>query len=184
MNQLQLERSFMVMYSAPTNTIHANRNADGAAMSDLEEVREMGPIDWMLIEFDQPLTGAAAPPLLDLVEQGLIRILDIMFIRKLSDGSVQAVEISELPGDEAVHVDVFDGLATGILGEADLAAAGDALEVDSRAVMLVYENSWAAPFAIAIREAGGFLVDQGRIPTQAIVAALDELDALDAELNN
>ena len=151
-------------------------------MTDLDDVREMGPIDWLLIEFDQPLTGEAAPPLLDLVERGLIRILDIMFIRKLSDGSVQAVEISDLPGDEAVHVEVFDGLGTGILGEEDLAAAGGALEVDTRAIMLVYENTWAAPFAIAVREAGGLLVDSGRIPVQMIIAALDELDALDAEM--
>ena len=163
-------------------TVYANENNDGDYMSDLDEVRELGPIDWVLIEFDQPLTGQAAPPLLELVDRGLIRILDIMFIRKLSDGSVQAVEISELPGDEAVHVEVFDGLATGLMGEDDLAAAGDALEVDTRAIMLVYENTWAAPFAIAVREAGGFLVDQGRIPVQSIVGAIDELDALEAEL--
>ena len=119
-----------------------------------DEIREMGPIDWLLIEFDQPLTGQAAPPLLDLVDRGLIRILDVMFIRKLSDGTVQAIEISELPGDEAVHVDVFEGLATGMLGEEDLAAAGEALEVDTRAIMLVFENTWAAPFAVALREPG------------------------------
>jgi hypothetical protein len=142
----------------------------------------MGPIDWLLIEFDQPLTGQAAPPLLDLVERGLIRILDVMFIRKLSDGSVQAIEISDLPGDEAVHIDVFDGLATGMLGEEDLAAAGEALEVDTRAIMLVFENTWAAPFAVALREAGGMIVDSGRIPVQSIVGALDELDALEASL--
>ena len=147
-----------------------------------DSIEEMGPIDWLLIEFNRPLTGAAAPPLLDLVDRGLIRILDIMFIRKLSDGSVQAVEISDLPADEAVHVDVFDGAATGILGEEDLATAGEALEVDTRAVLLVYENSWAAPFAVAVRKAGGLLVDHGRIPVQSIVAALDELDALEAEL--
>jgi hypothetical protein len=149
-------------------------------MSDGDEIEEMGPIDWLLIEFDRPLTGRAAAPLLDLVERGLIRILDIMFIRKLSDGSVQAIEISDFPGDEAVHIDVFDGLATGILGEEDLTAAGEALEVDTRAIMLVFENTWAAPFAVAVREAGGFLVDQGRIPVQSIVAALEELDALEA----
>jgi len=147
-----------------------------------DEIREMGPIDWMLIEFDQPLTGQAAPPLFDLVERGLIRILDVMFIRKLSDGSVQALEISDLPGDEAVHVDVFDGLATGMLGEEDLAAAGEALEVDTRAIMLVFENTWAAPFAIALREAGGLIVDSGRIPVQSIIGAIDELDALAASL--
>jgi hypothetical protein len=153
-------------------------------MSALDDMTEMGPIDWLLLEFDQPLTGQAAPPLMDLVDRGLIRILDIMFIRKLSDGSVQAVEISDLPADEAVHVTVFDGLATGIMGEEDLAAAGEALEVDSRAIMLVFENTWAAKFAVAVREAGGVVVDQGRIPVQSIVGALEELDALEAELSN
>lgn len=147
-----------------------------------DEIREMGPVDWLLIEFDQPLTGQAAPPLFDLVDRGLIRILDVMFIRKLSDGSVQAVEISDLPGDEAVHINMFDGLATGILGDEDLVAAGEALEVDTRAIMIVFENVWAAPFAIALREAGGLIVDSGRIPVQSIVGALDELDALEAAL--
>ncbi len=146
-----------------------------------DDIREMGPIDWLLIEFAQPLTGNAVGPLRDLVDRGLIRILDIMFIRKLSDGSVQSVEISDLPGDEAVHIDVFVGLGSGLLGEEDLAAAGEALEVDTRAVMLVYENTWAAPFAVALREGGGVLVDSGRIPVQEIVGALDELDALAAE---
>jgi hypothetical protein len=153
-------------------------------MSALEDMTEMGPIDWLLLEFDEPLTGQAAPALMDLVDRGLIRILDIMFIRKLSDGSVQAVEISDLPADEAVHVTVFDGLSTGIMGEEDLAAAGEALEVDTRAIMLVFENTWAARFAVAVREAGGVLVDQGRIPVQSIVGALEELDALEAELSN
>jgi hypothetical protein len=147
-------------------------------MSD--DMREMGPIDWLLIEFNEPLTGQAAGPLLDLVDRGLIRILDIMFIRKLADGTVQAVEVSDLPADEAIHVSVFEGAATGVLGEDDIAAAGDALEVDTRAVLLVYENSWAAPFAVAVRKAGGLVVDNGRIPTQMLVAALDELDAMEA----
>ena len=147
-----------------------------------DTIEEMGPIDWLLIEFNEPLTGKAAPPLLDLVDRGLIRILDLMFIRKLSDGTVQAVEISDLPGDEAAHVEVFEGASSGILGEEDLTAAGEALEVDTRAILLVYENTWAAPFAIAVREAGGFLVDQGRIPVQSIIAALDELEELEADL--
>ena len=147
-----------------------------------DEIREMGPIDWLLIEFDQPLTGQAAPPLFDLVERGLIRILDVMFIRKFSDGTVQAVDISEMPGDEAVHITLFDGLESGILGEDDVLAAGEALEVDTRAIMLVFENVWAAPFAVALREAGGLIVDSGRIPVQSIVGALDELDALEASL--
>jgi hypothetical protein len=105
-----------------------------------------------------------------------------MFIRKLADGSVQAIEISEMPGDEAAHVAIFDGLETGMLGEDDVAAAGEAMEADTRAIMLVFENTWAAPFAVALRESGGVLVDSGRIPVQQIIGALDELDALDASL--
>lgn len=143
----------------------------------MPDIDEMGPIDWVLIEFDQPLTGKAAPPLLDLVDRGLIRILDLMFIRKTADGVVAAVDISELPGDEAPHVEVFLGATTGLLGQDDLDQAGSALEADTRAILLVYENAWAAPFAVAVREAGGQLIDHGRIPTQAVIAALDELEA-------
>ncbi|HUW02668.1 MAG TPA: DUF6325 family protein [Acidimicrobiales bacterium] len=146
-------------------------------MSDFDE---MGPIDWMLVEFDQPLTGHLAPPLLDLIDRGLIRLLDMMFIRKDADGTVAAIEISDLPGDEGVHIEVFDGISTGLLGEDDLVAAGEALEPDTRAIMFLYENTWAAPFAIAMRKAGGLLVDSGRIPVQQILAALEELDAADA----
>jgi hypothetical protein len=146
-------------------------------MSDIDE---MGPIDWILIEFDKPLTGAAAPPLLDLVERGLIRVLDIMLIYKSESGVVAVLDISELPGDEAPHMQAFVGAASGLLGEEDVGAAGEALEHDTRAIMLVYENVWAAPFAVAVREAGGQLIDQGRIPIQAILARLEELDAIEA----
>lgn len=146
-----------------------------------DDIREMGPIDWLLIEFDGPLTGRAAGPLNELAQQGTIRILDIAFLRRFSDGAVQAVDIAELPGEESVRVSIFDGLSSGILGDEDLHEAGKTLSVDSRAVLLVYENVWAAPFAVAVREAGGTLVDSGRIPVQAIVAALDEVDALEAE---
>ena len=146
----------------------------------MTDIEEMGPVDWVLIEFDKPLTGAAAPPLLDLVDRGLIRLLDILFIRKTADGTVAALEISDLPGDEAPHIEVFIGARSGLLGEDDVTAAGDAMENDTRAIMLLYENAWLAPFAVAVRKAGGRLIDQGRIPIQAIVAALDELDAAEA----
>lgn len=146
----------------------------------MTDIDEMGPIDWLLIEFDGPLTGEAAPPLIDLVDRGLIRVLDILFIRKDDAGTVTAVDISDLPGSEGVHVAVFEGAATGLLGEEDVDAAGAVLENGTRAIMLMYENRWAAPFATAVRRAGGQLVDSGRIPVQAIIAALDELDAAEA----
>lgn len=141
---------------------------------------DVGPIDWLLLEFDQPFTGRAAGPLLDLVDRGLIRILDLLVVVKDTQGDVVAVEISDLPGDEAAHLEVFVGASSGILGEEDVAAAGEALEPDRRAIFLVYENVWAAPFAAAVREGGGHLVAHGRIPTQEIIAALDELDAAEA----
>ena len=73
----------------------------------MTDIDEMGPIDWLLIEFDKPLTGEAAPPLLDLVDRGLIRVLDVMFIRKTADGTVAAGDISQLPGAEFVPIEVL-----------------------------------------------------------------------------
>ncbi|MGI9601522.1 MAG: DUF6325 family protein [Acidimicrobiales bacterium] len=143
----------------------------------MTDIDEMGPIDWLIIEFDRPFTGEAIGPLLDLVERGLIRILDIAVVVKDADGSVVAMEIAELPGDEAPHLEVFVGASTGLLGEDDLNAAGSAMESGTRAVMLVYENAWAAPFAVAVRQAGGRVIDDGRIPVQSIIAALDDLEA-------
>jgi len=90
------------------------------------------------------------------------------------------LEISDLPGDEAVHVDIVAAASTGILGEDDVNEAGAVLENDTRAVFLLFENSWAAPFAVAVRKAGGQIIADGRIPTQQIIGALDELAAAEA----
>jgi hypothetical protein len=146
----------------------------------MDEIEEMGPIDWLLIEFDGPFTGEAAGPLLDLVDRGLIRILDVVLLRKDEAGNVIVLEISDLPGDEAVHVDIVAAASTGILGEDDVNEAGAVLENDTRAVFLLFENSWAAPFAVAVRKAGGQIIADGRIPTQQIIGALDELAAAEA----
>ena len=144
-------------------------------MADTAE--EMGPIDWVLVEFDGPFTGEALPHLIDLVDRGIIRLLDLVVIRKDVDGSFVGLEISDLDLDEQPHLAVFEGVSSGLLGDDDVKAAGEALGPDTRAVMLVYENSWAAPFATAVRRSGGHLVDSGRISVEDIVAALDELDA-------
>ena len=103
----------------------------------MTDIEEMGPIDWVLLEFRGPLTGEAAPPLLDLVDRGLIRILDILFIRKEADGTVEVLNISDLPDDQAVHISVFEGASSGLLGQDDVDAAGEVLEPDTTAVMLV-----------------------------------------------
>jgi hypothetical protein len=142
-----------------------------------EEVSEMGPIDYILVEWPgrQP-TGEAMPHLVDLVDRGLIRILDLTFIAKGEDGSVAAVEIADL-GGEVPEVGVFEGASSGLIDDADVAQAGDALEAGTSAALLVYENTWAGPFAAAVRRSGGQLVAGGRIPVQDLLAALDAAEA-------
>jgi hypothetical protein len=145
-----------------------------------DDVDEMGPIDYVLIEWPgrQP-TGEALPHLVDLVEGGIIRILDLAFIAKDEDGSVAGIEISEL-GDQVEEIKVFEGASSGLLSDEDRAEAGEALEPGTSAALLVYENSWAGPFAAAVRRSGGQLVANGRIPVQALIAALDAAEEAEA----
>ena len=146
-------------------------------MSDIEE---MGPVDWILVEFSGPPTGAVAPHLIDLVDRGLIRILDLVVVHKDADGELAIMELTDIDGDGELDLAVFEGIRSGVLGEEDISEAASAMENDTSAALLLYENAWAAPFAIAMRKAGGQLVAGGRIPVQSIVAALDELDAAEA----
>lgn len=137
----------------------------------------MGPIDYLIVEWPgrQP-TGEAMPHLIDLVDRGLIRILDLAFIAKGEDGSVAALEIADL-GDEIDAFAAFEGASSGLLSDEDVEEAGGALEPGTSAALLVYENSWAAPLATALRRSGGQLVASGRIPVQAVLAALDAVEA-------
>lgn len=137
------------------------------------ELDEMGPIDYILVEWPgrQP-TGEAVPHLIDLVDRGVIRLLDLAFIAKGEDGSVARLEIADV-GGEVEEFAVFEGVSSGLLSEEDTNEAAQALEPGTSAALLVYENRWAAPFAAAVRRGGGQLVASGRIPVQAILAALD-----------
>lgn len=143
-----------------------------------DEFSEMGPIDYLLVEWPgrQP-TGEAMPHLIDLVDRGLIRVLDLAFIAKGEDGSIAALEIADL-GDEVEAFAAFEGASSGLLSDEDLGEAGAALEAGTSAALLVFENRWAAPFASAVRRSGGQLVASGRIPIQAVIAALDEAEAV------
>jgi hypothetical protein len=142
-----------------------------------EDVNEMGPIDYLLVEWpDRQPNGEIAPHLIDLVNRGLIRILDLAILAKAEDGSVSAMEISEV-GEQAAAFASFEGASSGLLSDEDTATAGDAMEAGTTAALLIYENRWAAPFATAVRESGGQLVASGRIPIQAMIAALDAADA-------
>jgi uncharacterized protein DUF6325 len=150
---------------------------EGSELVSAEEFDEMGPIDYLLVEWPgrQP-TGEAAPHLIDLVDRGLIRILDLVFLHKDEDGSLARLEISDL-GDQVEAFADFEGASSGLLSDEDTDEAGSALEPGTSAALLVYENRWAAPFASALRRSGGQLVASGRIPIQAMLAALDAADA-------
>lgn len=139
-----------------------------------EQSAEMGPVDYVVVEWPgrQP-NGEALPHLIDLVDSGTIRVLDLAFVHKDEDGSVAGLEIGEL-GEE---VAVFAGASSGLLADDDLSEAANALEPGTSAAVLVYENSWAAPFAAAVRRSGGQLVASGRIPIEDIEAALDAAEA-------
>lgn len=142
-----------------------------------EDMEEMGPVDYLVVEWPgQQPTGEAAPLLIDLVDRGLIRVLDLAFVTKADDGSVARLEIRDL-GEKVAELKVFDGASSGLLADDDVSEAGEALEPGTSAALLVYENSWAAPFAAAVRRSGGQLVASGRIPIQALVAALDAAEA-------
>ena len=142
-----------------------------------EEFDEMGPIDYLLVEWPgrQP-TGEAAPLLLDLVDRGLIRILDLAFLSKAEDGSVARLEVSDLGGEVEAFAS-FEGASSGLLSDEDTEEAASVLEPGTSAALLVYENRWAGPFAAAVRRSGGQLVASGRIPIQAMLAALDAAEA-------
>ncbi|WP_314220140.1 DUF6325 family protein [Streptomyces zaehneri] len=137
----------------------------------------MGPIDYVVVEFPgNRMTGEGFPLLVDLVDRGLIRILDLLFVRKEEDGSVVGLEIADLTGDGVLDLAVFEGASSGLLGQDDIEEAGGALGPGNSAAILVYENVWAAPFATALRRGGAQLVASGRIPVPAVLAALDETD--------
>ena len=140
-------------------------------INDLEDI---GPIDYLVVEFPgSKMTGEGLPLLVDLVDRGIIRVLDLVFVKKELDGSVKGMAIADLDHDGTLDLAVFEGASSGLLDQDDLDEAGAVLEPGSSAGLLVYENRWAAPFAAALRRGGGQLVASGRIPVQAVLAALD-----------
>ncbi|MFF4253727.1 DUF6325 family protein [Streptomyces sp. NPDC001663] len=139
-------------------------------MSD--DLEEMGPVDYLVVEFPgNRMTGEGFPLLVDLVDRGIIRIFDFLFVRKDEDGSVSVLELKDV-GDE-VDLSVFEGASSGLMGDEDIKEAGNVLEPGNSAALLVYENVWAAPLARALRRSGAQMVASGRIPVQALLASLE-----------
>jgi hypothetical protein len=143
---------------------------------------EMGPIDVVVIGFpaDAPMTGESVPLLLDLVDRGIIRVFDVLFVTKEADGTVAGFTVDGIDKDRIGDFAVFEGASSGLLGDDDVAAAADAMEPGESAVVIVYENSWAGPFAAAVRRNGGQLIATQRIPTQELLGALEAIEAAEA----
>ena len=139
---------------------------------------EMGPVDYLVMEFPgAKMTGEGLPILVDLVERGIIRILDLLFVIKDEDGNIAGLNIADFDGDGELDLAVFEGVSSGLLGQDDIDEASAILEPGSAAGILVYENTWAAPFAAAMRRSGGQVVANGRISMDDLTVALDALDA-------
>ena len=145
------------------------------APSASQTLAEVGPIDYIVLEWPgrQP-SGEGLPLLLDLVDQGIIRILDIAFLAKDENGDAVALELGDLDPESGFAA--FAGASSGLIGQDDLDEAAEVLEPGTSAAVLIWENRWAAPVAAAIRRSGGQLVASGRLPVQAILASLDALE--------
>ena len=140
---------------------------------------EPGPIDVVVIGFPAgaPMTGDAIPILLDLVDRGIVRVLDALFVRKQADGTFAGFNLSDLDADTAGDLTVFAGATSGLLDDDDVAAAASEIEPGSAALMIVYENTWAAHFIAAVRRNGGELIGRQRVVVQQLIDALDAAEA-------
>lgn len=148
------------------------------------ELDEFGPVDYLVVEFPagkSEFTGEMASTLSDLVDGGLVRVLDLLILRKEEDGSFDGFELSDLDDSEVGELRAFERDVAELLSEEDVVAIAEAMEPGSTAAVLVWENSWAAPFASSVRRAGGQLVATGRIPIQAIIGLIEEDERADSE---
>ena len=136
---------------------------------------QLGPVDWLVVEF--PGTdfgrGQVAPLLKDLVDRDLVRVLDLVFLRKDQDGTLEMAEISDLDESELGELRTSEAELAMVLSEQDVNDLTETIDPGNSAVVLVWENRWAAPFGSGVRHAGGQLVASGRIPTQAVLAAIE-----------
>ena len=143
-------------------------------VDEVENVDELGPVDWIVVEFPgSRFNGEIAPALRDLVDRDLVRVLDLLVLKKDADGTLEAFELSDLDHAEIGELRKYESELAMLLSEDDVTAVAAAIEPGSSAAVLVWENIWAAPFASAVRHSGGQLVASGRIPIQALLAAIE-----------
>jgi hypothetical protein len=144
-------------------------------MADVN-VDELGPVDYLVVRFPEAkasFTGEMASELKALIESGTIRVLDLVILMKDDDGSIDAAELRDVDDSEIGEFRALERDLAILLAEQDIEQIGEMMEPASAAAVLVFENAWAAPFASAIRRSGGELVTGGRIPTQALIAAVE-----------
>ncbi|HWG08524.1 MAG TPA: DUF6325 family protein [Solirubrobacteraceae bacterium] len=136
---------------------------------------ELGPVDIVVIAYpaDASMTGEAVPLLLDLVDRGIIRVLDVLFVMDTGDGTFAGFEATNLDSERVGDFTAFEGASSGLLSEEDVATAAEGLEPGSAAVMIVYENRWAGPFVAAVRRNGGVPIAYERIPVQDLIDAAE-----------
>ena len=146
-------------------------------MPSAQESDALGPISYVIVEFPgAKMTGEGLAELLALVDQGVVRILDLQFVLASADGSIEAVELDALDLDGSFDLTVFEGASSGLLDESDLSDAQSAIEPGAAAAILIFENTWATPFVQALRRSDAQLVAAGYIPHDALVASLDATD--------
>ncbi len=140
---------------------------------------EFGPVDVIVIGFPAgaPMTGDSVPIFLDLVDRGIIRVLDVLFVRKDEDGTFSGFDLADVDADTAGDLTVFAGATTGLLDDDDVALTAAELEPGAAAVMIVYENRWAAPFVASVRRNGGEVIASQRIGVQELIDAVDAAEA-------
>jgi hypothetical protein len=140
-----------------------------------ETLEELGPVDIVVIGYPAgaPMTGSAAQVLLDEVDKGTINVLDALFVTKNEDSTYSGFDATGLEQDKVGAFHVFEGASSGLLGNEDIATAADALEPGTSAVMIMYENRWAAPFIAAVHQNGGVFVDHQRIAHQDLLDAVE-----------
>jgi hypothetical protein len=134
----------------------------------------MGPISYLIVEFPGgKLTGEGLAALVDLVDRGLVRVLDLRFIARDVDDTVRAIQLRDIDNDGVLDLAIFEGAASGLLDQADLDSAGSVLQKGSAAGILLFENRWAVPFVDALRRNGAQLVAAGYVPQDELLATLD-----------
>jgi uncharacterized membrane protein len=140
-----------------------------------EAIDELGPVDYLVVEFPgNEFKGEILPELADLVQRGIVRVLDLVVIKKEEDGSFEAFEFGDPDAGPLGEVRELETELADLLSEDDVTAVSQTLQPGTAAALLVYENLWAAPFASAVRRAGGQLIANGRIPVQALLGALEQ----------